>query len=170
MIHRSGWRSTVMRRGCWHWYLIAAVAAAGLWLGGCGGQETATPADDRGEPAAGATQTDDQGQVTVKVTWTSRHGGAMFTVVMDTHSVDLDEVDLRDRALLRTSDGREAYPVTWDAPKGGHHREGTLTFPAQTADGHPLITDATESITLTLMQIAGVAARSFRWSLPAAAR
>jgi hypothetical protein len=89
----------------------------------------------------------------------------VFDVVLDTHSVDLDAIDLRQLAVLRTSDGREARPTGWDAPKGGHHRSGTLAFPASAADGAPLIGQETQTITLVIQNVAGVPARTFTWPL-----
>ena len=52
----------------------------------------------------------------------------VFAVAMDTHSVDLDGYDLSTLVVLQTGDGRETMPVSWDAPKGGHHRKGKLVF------------------------------------------
>ncbi len=47
---------------------------------------------------------------------------------MDTHSVDLDGFDLRALTRVRLDGGPWVSPTLWDAPKGGHHRSGTLTF------------------------------------------
>jgi hypothetical protein len=82
---------------------------------------------------------------------------------MDTHAVDLDGYDLKQLAALRIDGGREVEPVGWDAPKGGHHREGTLTFPA-TADGRPLVESDARTIELIIRDVAGVPERSFRWT------
>lgn len=149
------------------WLLVLFLSAlvVGLGLSACGGSESGA-SDGRalGSAAPGATQTSEGGQVTVKVTWQVAEAGPLFAVVMDTHSVDLDGIDLRTLAVLRTDDGREARPISWDAPKGGHHREGSLSFPPTAADGSPLIGDSTETIILTIRDVAGVAERSFQWS------
>jgi hypothetical protein len=67
--------------------------------------------------------------VTIAVTWQGAEAGPVFNVALDTHSVDLDAVDLSKAAMLRTDPGVQVRPVGWDAPKGGHHRSGTLAFP-----------------------------------------
>src|SRR5581483_5844402 len=76
--------------------------------------------------AAHQTQTNTGGQVTVAVTWHGSIAEPTFTVVLDTHAVDLDRYDLRQLAVLRTDQGQEVQPSGWDAPPGGHHRQGTL--------------------------------------------
>ncbi len=55
--------------------------------------------------------------------------GAVFRVAVNTHAVELD-MDLAGSAALEV-DGAPWGPARWtgDGP-GGHHREGTLTFPA----------------------------------------
>ena len=149
---------------------LAVLSALMLALGRSACSRSASePGEVRapGPTAPGAAQTSEGGQVTVKVTWKGAQGadaGPVFAVALDTHSVDLDGIDLRTLAVLRTSDGREAQPTSWNAPKGGHHREGELTFPATATDGSPLNGATTETITLTIRDIAGVAERSFQWS------
>ena len=49
-------------------------------------------------------------------------------VVLDTHSVDLDGFDLAQLARVRLNGGAWIAPTKWDAPSGGHHRAGTLSF------------------------------------------
>ncbi len=111
-------------------------------------------------PAQTATQVRDGGQVTVAVTWKGPGSGPTFQVVMDTHSVYLDSLDLTGLALLKTPAG-DLAPSGWDAPRGGHHRAGALTFPATTADGSPTI--STEPVELVIRNVAGVPERSFQW-------
>jgi hypothetical protein len=82
---------------------------------------------------------------------------------MDTHSVPLDGYDLRQLAVLRTDQGIELTPNGWDAPVGGHHRKGTLTFPATASDGQPVLTTTTREVELVIRDVAGVPERSFRW-------
>ena len=51
-----------------------------------------------------------------------------FNVVMNTHSVELDQ-DLVEVATLSDDDGQEYRPLRWEgSPVGGHHREGALVF------------------------------------------
>jgi len=77
-------------------------------------------------------QTSDGGQVTVAVDWPGPAGGAVFDVKLDTHSVDLDVLDLAD-SRLRNDRGETLTARPWTAPKGGHHREGELTFDGDTS-------------------------------------
>jgi hypothetical protein len=105
------------------------------------------------------------GEVTVRVTWQGPEAGLVFSVAMDTHSVDLDPYDLGTMATLHTNDGREAPAVRWDAPAGGHHRKGTLAFSETALDGKPLVAGDTQSIELVIYDLSGVPARSFTWKL-----
>ena len=146
--------------------LLLAVAVL-LVLGACtptsapaAGAATAAPPDTTVAPASSATQVRDGGQVSVAVTWRGPEAGAVFQVAMDTHSVDLDSLDLARLATLKTPAG-ELSPSGWDAPKGGHHRAGTLTFAATTADGRPTI--GAGPIELLIRDVAGVPERSFQW-------
>lgn len=103
--------------------------------------------------------------VTVRVTWQGPEAGPVFNVVMDTHSVDLDPYDLGNMVVLHTNDGRESAPLSWDAPKGGHHRKGNLTFSELGIDGKPLIAADTRFIELVIYDLSGVPTRSFKWEL-----
>lgn len=114
-------------------------------------------------PAAELTQEHEGGGVTVKATWLADQQAPTFAVVLDTHSVALDGYDLRELAILRAGD-REVAPTTWEAPVGGHHRTGTLTFPAAAADGSPLITPQTRQFELLLRSIGDVPERVLTWN------
>lgn len=131
-------------------------------------QATSNPAGP-GAPSGsivGGTRTSDAGGVTFRVTWQGPEAGPVFAVAMDTHSVPLDGYDLRELAVLRTDEGVVVQPTDWDAPKGGHHRSGTLSFPATTTDGAPIIGPSTKSLELTVRGVAGVAERKLQWDLP----
>jgi hypothetical protein len=105
------------------------------------------------------------GDVTVRLTWTGPEAGPMFNVVMDSHSVNLDPYDLGKMVVLRTNDGRESAPLSWDAPAGGHHRKGQLVFSELALDGKPLVAADTESIELVIYDLSDVPTRSFKWQL-----
>ncbi len=157
----------VQRRLPWYTWAILLVALAVLVRVALGVWNTFTPANSAAiVPAApasgGATQTNEGGQVTVKATWKGVSTGPVFDIVMDTHAVDLDGFDLKQLAMLRV-DGREIQPAGWDAPKGGHHRSGTLSFSATGSDGRRLLTADTRSIELIIRDIAGVPDRVFLW-------
>ena len=111
------------------------------------------------------TQTNERGQITIKVSWQGRNAGPVFAVAMDTHVVDLDGYDLRQLAVLRNDQGQDIQPSAWNAPAGGHHRSGTLSFPTTLADGSPVIGPNTRSIELVIRNVGGVPERSFRWTL-----
>ncbi len=74
----------------------------------------------------GGQQRHEAGAVTVTASWIS--GTSSATIGLDTHSVDLDGLDLKELARVRLDSGEWVPPTLWDAPKGGHHRGGTLTF------------------------------------------
>jgi hypothetical protein len=60
--------------------------------------------------------------------------------------------------VLRDDAGNEYPPVVWDGPgAGGHHRAGTLKFPA--------LDKSAKSVTLLVRNIAGVPERAFTWTL-----
>ena len=109
-------------------------------------------------------QTNVGGGVTVKVSRQDAADAIAFKVVLDTHSVNLDTYDLVQLAVLRTPSGEEIAPLAWDAPAGGHHREGTLSFPAVAADGSPLVQPDGGQLVLVIRDIAGVAERTFSWT------
>lgn len=116
-----------------------------------------------GAVSGGETQRVEGGNVTVAASWQGLASGPVFDVVLDTHSVDLDAIDLRQLAVLRV-DGVEVQPASWDAPKGGHHREGTLAFPDTSTDGRALIGADTISVELVIRDVAGVAERTYQWN------
>lgn len=141
--------------------LAALIVALALALSGCGGE----PGKAGSAPAkpGTATRTSEGGEVTVAVSWKGSRAGPVFEVAMDTHSVDLDGYDLGKLAVLRNDRGVEVRPGGWNAPKGGHHREGTLSFPAKDADGRPVIGPDTRRIELVIRDVAGVPERRFGW-------
>jgi hypothetical protein len=147
--------------------VIGLVAILIVLLTGCGAAIStmggAAPNASAGSSAA--TRTSDGGQVPIAVTWKGPAAGPVFTIAMNTHAVDLDRYDLRQLAVLRTDKGLDVQPISWDAPKGGHHRQGTLMFPAKTADGSPLIGSSTRSLELVIRDVAGVPERTFLWNL-----
>ena len=87
-----------------------------------------------------------------------------FNITMDTHSVDLDVYDLTNLATLRDSQGRQFKATSWKAPKGGHHRSGTLGFKSD----QPLLQQDTKYIELLIKDVANVPERVLRWELRSA--
>jgi len=118
-----------------------------------------TPAGQPSAPAVFAPQENSGGEVDVKVTPLVLKAGEkpQFEIEFNTHSVELD-FDISQIASLTDEDGNSDTSSTWEgSPPGGHHREGTLTFPT------PLI--QTKSVNLTIRDISGVSKREFTWQL-----
>jgi len=100
----------------------------------------------------------DQASVTITVTPTllsAESGEWKFDVVMDTHSVELDQ-DMTKVAVLIDEQRKEYRALNWEGPTGGHHREGILTFTK--------ITPSPKSVELKISDIGGVV-RIFNWQL-----
>ena len=118
------------------------------------------PAGSAVEPAAATTQTSEGGQVTAVVDWAGSGEGAVFDVSLDTHSVDLDALDLGNAVL--SNDRGETLPARpWAARKGGHHREGALTFDG---DASSFFAGA-KWLELTLTGVGDLPERTFRWEI-----
>ncbi len=106
--------------------------------------------------------------MTIEVTWqnpTETTGPATFSVAMDTHSVNLDGVDLGKLSVLRNDRGQQVTPSGWDAPSGGHHRSGVLAFPAADGDGNPIAGPGVKAVELVIRDVAGVRERVLRWEV-----
>lgn len=141
--------------------VVAAVVAA------CSTSQPAasTPAASAAAASSGGgsgqrTQTSDGGQVTVVVDWAGPTAGATFDVKLDTHSVDLDSLDLAN-AILRNDRGETMTARPWEAAKGGHHREGTLTFDG---DASAFLSGA-KWFELLLTDVGDLPERTLRWEL-----
>ena len=101
---------------------------------------------------------DEQASVTVTVTPSDLSLESKewkFDVVMDTHSVELDQ-DMTKIAILIDEQGKEYKAINWEGPNGGHHREGIITFNK--------ITPAPKSVELKISDVGGVV-RTFFWQL-----
>jgi len=138
-----------------------AVATAGAAQG-----ETASPASDASQdlsaPSAsqpgaewpeGQAQQDAQGAVEVTIIPLSLNnpGDTLdFEVSLNTHSIDLS-MDLATLATLTTDTGQAVVATRWDAPRGGHHVSGVLSFPSSVS-----------RLTLTLINL-DAAERVFTW-------
>jgi hypothetical protein len=71
-------------------------------------------------------------------------------------------MDLMTLTTLTTDTGLTLKPTLWDAPQGGHHVEGTLSFPA-TQDGKAIL-KGIKQLTLTISNVDN-ATRVFEWDL-----
>lgn len=134
--------------------VAVALAACSSSLGG------SSPVGTASNPTSGSIQTSEGGQVTAAVRWSGPSAGAVFDVKLDTHSVDLDGLDLAN-AVLRNDRGDTMTARLWAAAVGGHHREGTLAF-----DGNASAFFAgAKWIELVLIGIGGVPERTLRWEM-----
>jgi hypothetical protein len=109
-------------------------------------------------------RTDSQGAITFTVNPINLDNPGdtlVFDVSMETHSVDLS-MDLVTLANLTIDNGSAIHATQWDAPKGGHHVEGKLTF-SITSDEKPLLKSAKE-LTLTIKNVEAPT-RKFTWQL-----
>jgi len=116
------------------------------------------------ETNTGSTQTDNQGAITVDITPVDLAAAGetlSFEVSLNTHSVELS-MDLAAAATLTTDTGRSVAALEWNAPKGGHHVSGQLTFPGQ-VNGTALLEGASR-LTLILTDI-DAPIRRFTWAL-----
>lgn len=156
-------RQTRQTTGRWIVRSVVTAALSAALIGPVGPAVAATSVVVVVRQAAAA-QTNVGGGVTVKVSRLDAADAVAFKVVLDTHSVNLDAYDLSQLAVLRTPSGEEIAPLAWDAPAGGHHREGTLSFPSATADGAPLVQPDGGQLLLVIRDVAGVAERTFGWA------
>jgi hypothetical protein len=104
------------------------------------------------------TKRDAQGPVTVTVTLipgTVSSAPIRAKVVLDTHSVALDDVAFEQAVVMRTPDGAETLPSAVEQARGsGHHREAVLVFQtAQTAG----------RVGIVVKNVGGVNERVFTW-------
>jgi hypothetical protein len=131
---------------------ILKILVVGLILGGFLGGAVSFDAAD-----PGATQTVSGGGVTVKVGYLAQtEHESRFSVVLDSHSVNLDTYDLKALSVLRDDTGLSMQPTGVENKGSGHHREITLTFPRPSVDR--------KWLELVIKDIAGVKERTFRWN------
>jgi hypothetical protein len=112
----------------------------------------------------GEAKFDEQGYVEVAVTPLNLNAPdetLKFDVGLNTHSVDLS-MDLAPLATLEADNGLGVRAVLWDAPRGGHHVSGVLSFPTRT-EGVSLLEGASR-LTLKILDV-DAPERTFTWSL-----
>lgn len=105
---------------------------------------------------------DEQGAVTVEIIPLNFHNPSEtldFEIVLNTHSIDLS-MNLATLATLTTDTGKVIQAISWDAPLGGHHVSGTLSFPAE-VEGNPVL-EGVSQVTLTIVNV-DAPERIFTW-------
>ena len=149
--------------------LVITILLVAVIVTACSGFK---PAQDRSSPTSassaaikptnGLVQSNTGGSVTIDVEWVKADGTSfVFKVGMDTHSVDLDQYDLGKLAILRDDTGNEYRPASWEAAAGGHHREGTLTFPLPDS----VRQGKAKYVEMTIQDVAGIKQRVLKWEL-----
>jgi hypothetical protein len=149
--------------------LLSACAQAGAPFAAAAPAAPTAPAQIQAgiDPFAsgnGLTRIDDQGAIVVEVTPVNLEAAATqleFTVVLNTHSIDLS-MDLAPLATMTTDTGLSVAAKLWDAPLGGHHTSGRLVFPLK-PEALPLLSEASR-LTLTVINL-DAASRVFEWEL-----
>ena len=131
------------------WLRVGLVVATLGSASGASGQEALTQRDGRGA-------------VTVAVTLAGPPEVGVpirVTVVLDTHSVALDDVVFERAVALRTPEGAEVVPTRVEGSRGGgHHREAVVVFAPLTQRG---------TMRIVVRDVGGIGERSFAWELPA---
>ncbi len=137
-----------MRRRLRFPILVLALASAVL-------SATALAATAKDQP----TQEVAGGGVTVTATLLKGQGdGPAIQLAFNTHSVNLDAVNLEEIATLRDNSGK-VYPVeaVEKASGGGHHRQTVLRFAKLNPNA--------KAIELVVKDVAGVKERVFHWDV-----
>ncbi len=150
-----------------------SILVVAILLAGCSSQfvpqgeegtdlPSASPNSTFHSPVNGAVQSHTGGAVTIDVEWEGERDGLLvFNAAMNTHSVDLDQYDLGELAVLRDDGGKEYRPSFWDSAPGGHHRRGTLIFPLPDS----LRQGQAQYLELIIRDVAGVKERVLKWEL-----
>jgi hypothetical protein len=128
-----------------------------------------TPSTEASKPAdtpapVSLARTDNQGAVefVVEPLNLNESGETLdFSVVMDTHSVDVGW-DLAALAMLETGSGSQVGATGWPVG-GGHHYGGTLSFPRFEPDGDDLLAGA--SVLRLIIRGTDVPERVFTWEI-----
>ena len=104
------------------------------------------------------TRRDGQGAVTVVVTLAGLPQVGVpirATVVLDTHTVALDDVVFERAVALRTPGVPRSRRPGWKGSKGGgHHREAVVVFPPVTEQG---------TVRMVVRNVGGIGERIFVW-------
>lgn len=115
-------------------------------------------------PQENLSKSDGQGAVTVEIkpeNLTTPGDTLIFDISMNTHSVDLS-MDLAKLAVLSTDSGKTVQALKWDAPRGGHHVSGKLSFP-KTLNGKNLLEGA--QVVTVIIKNVDAPSRTFSWRI-----
>ncbi len=113
-------------------------------------------------PTNGLVQSNTGAMVTIDVEWLGLDDGLLlFSVALNTHSVDLDQYDLGELAVLRDDEGTEYHPTYWDSAPGGHHKQGILHFPSPDS----LSQGKAKYVEIVIRDIDNIKERILKWDL-----
>jgi hypothetical protein len=152
--------------------IVSAVVLLTLLIAGCstgfvsdGKDEVSaalSPVVSSHGPTNGMIQSHNGGAVTIDMEWLGEENDSLvFHVAMDTHSVDLDQYNLEELAILRDDTGNEYRATSWETPPGGHHVRGTLSFTLPDS----LVQGTTEYLEIIVQDVDGIKERVMRWEL-----
>lgn len=108
------------------------------------------------QPSQLETKTSQEAEVSIAVTPYLSEEKWSFEIVLNTHSIELNE-NLAERAFLKDESGREYKPIEWQGGIGGHHLSGALVF-------SPL-KERLNKLKLVMNDVYGVKERIFEWNL-----
>jgi hypothetical protein len=156
----------------WVWFVVPVLVIGALIVVGSLFKSSNARVPEVVQPSGDAayfsreTLTDTQEAVEVAVSQINLNGPGEtldFSISMSTHSVNLD-MDLVKNAFLTTDSGLTILPIQWDAPAGGHHISGTLSFAPVLGD--TVVLEGTTRLTLTIRNV-DAPERVFTWELQA---
>jgi len=110
-----------------------------------------------------------EGAVTVDIFLATPEFFKAFAVDLNTHSVDLSNLEMDKISSLRDDQGNVYSLTEWREvgdSSSSHHRSGALLFPLTDQEGEQVISDKTKYIEIIIKDLAGVKERLFRWDLP----
>jgi hypothetical protein len=109
------------------------------------------------------TRIDSQGPVEVSATFQkstgAEAGSVVFRLALNTHSVDLNQYDLKQLSFIQFDGGQPVQAAKWEPSGSGHHFTGTLTFDRAIPQG-------AKKLNLFIKEIGGVQERVLEWALP----
>lgn len=145
--------------------LVISILTMAILIAGCSSSPV-SPEKGNTPPTGGSVngliQSSTEGAVTIEVEWLANNRDTLvFDIAMNTHSVNLDQYDLKELTFLRDEKGAEYRPLSWNSAPGGHHRTGRLTFALPTS----LSQGKAKYFELHIGDVAGVKERVLKWEL-----
>jgi len=113
-------------------------------------------------------RTDSKGPVEVSVAFNNiieaNDKELVFEIYLNTHSVDLENIEFENLSIFRTNNGVEIdNGFSWEVSGGsGHHISGLLKV-SNNINGNKILDENTEYIELELIDIGGVESKKFKW-------